>query len=85
MTEDEKALSTEQSLAAWRRRWLLFALVWVVVVGLIASVLWPYLDTLRDHELVLVIALIAVIPPALDYFFSLAILRLLAPRVQRRS
>lgn len=83
MTDDEKHLSTEAALDAWRRRWLLFAMVWIVVVGLLAGVLWPYLVALRGLERVLVIALIAVIPPALDYFFSLAIVRLLAPRVHR--
>lgn len=84
MTDDEKEKEALQALADWRPRWAFFALVWVGVVALLATVLWSWLEGLGERERVLVFALMAVIPPALDYFFSLGIARLLGPRLQRR-
>lgn len=84
MTDDEQERKKEATLEGWRPRWAFFSLVWVLLVGLLASWLRPAFATLLPHELLLVTALVAVIPPALDYFFSLAIADVMERRVHKR-
>lgn len=85
MHDEPQQHETERALAGWRLRWAFFAVVWVLLVVLLSTVLWPAFATLQPRELLLVIALVAVIPPALDYFFSLAIADVMARRWHRHS
>lgn len=83
MNQEEREHEKEQALENWRPRWAFFSVVWVLLVGLLASWLRPAFAALLPHELVLVTALVAIIPPALDYFFSLAIADVMEKRVHR--
>lgn len=85
MTEEEELENKkEQALENWRPRWAFFSIVWVLLVGLLASWLRPAFASLLPHELLLVAALVALIPPALDYVFSLAIADVMERRVHKR-
>lgn len=84
MTEDEQEHRKEEALESWRPRWAFFSVVWALLVLLLVAWLRPAFATLDTFELVLVTALVVVIPPALDYFFSLAIADLMERRVRKR-
>lgn len=84
MTEDEQEQRKEQTLESWRPRWAFFSVVWGLLVLALAIWLRPAFTGLGPFELVLVTALVVVIPPALDYFFSLAIAGVMERRVRKR-
>lgn len=84
MTEDEQEHRKEEALESWRPRWAFFSLVWALLVLSLAIWLQPAFTALDPLELALVTALVVVIPPALDYFFSLAIADVMERRVRRR-
>ncbi|HET8730144.1 MAG TPA: hypothetical protein VFM34_03450 [Moraxellaceae bacterium] len=86
MRQDEKKREHEDdaALVSWRARWAFFALVWTVLVVMLAVLLWPRFEPGPLHEFLLVFGTVAIVPPTLDYVFSWGIAGLLERRARRR-
>lgn len=85
MLQDDKNHDDEAdaTLGSWRARWAFFAVVWAVLVVMLALLLWPRFQRAPLREFLLVFGSVAVAPPALDYFFSWGIAGMLGRRTRR--
>lgn len=79
----EHEQEAEATVAGWRTRWALFAVVWVLLVLLLAVLLWPRLQGAPLRQLLLAFGAVAVTPPLLDYVFSWGIAGMLERRTHR--